>query len=313
MKFTIALFALVLCFNSFASTVDSRTFNYDGTQDSVELLLRGEKTHTEYRYEDYQTLCYRTEIVGYRTVCTGYGPNSDYGPYPRRGNPRPYPRTRTCYQDPIYRQISYPCIQTRKIAYEVKDFDVEATVSLNVKKLAPGVDSVEKFVVNLRGDELSLEVSGSKKFFITLKNKDIRSSMNGSVKFLDGSFDVELIEAAPVLTALKMKDLEYSFDDKVLTFEMGKVSSLSNIGFNLNVLKSPILGSNKVIFDRELFGSEIILKDKIATFDFNSLGIKLRDGRYKVTSKIFFKSTGVLLNKSQFGDLEVSQNLILKM
>ena len=87
MKMLVGLLSLALSFASIASSGETKTFTYDGAQNSVELLLRGEKTHTEYRYETRTTVCYRTEIVGYRTVCTGSGPGY---PGPRSG-PRPTP------------------------------------------------------------------------------------------------------------------------------------------------------------------------------------------------------------------------------
>ena len=83
MKLVVGLLSLALSFSTLASSGESKSFTYDGSQDSVELILRGEKTHTEYRTETRTTTCYRTEIVGYRTICSGGG-------YPGPG-PRPYP------------------------------------------------------------------------------------------------------------------------------------------------------------------------------------------------------------------------------
>ena len=71
MKMLTGLFALALSLGTFASTVDTKTFVYDGSINSVELLLRAEKTHTEYRVEHRQSTCYRQELAGYRTVCSG--------------------------------------------------------------------------------------------------------------------------------------------------------------------------------------------------------------------------------------------------
>lgn len=313
MKMLIGLFALALSASSMASTGETKTFVYDGSQNSVELLLRGEKTHTEYRIEQHRTTCYRTDIIGYRTVCTG----GTYYPGPGRPgpHPRPVPGPRNCYRQPVYGQVPYPCTQTVRIPFEVKDYDVDARVLVDVTKLAPEVASVEAFKVTLMGEDLSLEVQGSKKFFVMLKKRDIRESMNGSVKFLDGLFAVDLVEAAPVLAALSMKELSY--ENGALNFGLGNVTSTKNVGFSLNVTKRPILGSNTVLFDRELAASEVDLKAVAAGTDasvnLERLGVNLGGGRFGLTPKVFFKADGTLLNKSQFDELEASRTLLLKL
>jgi hypothetical protein len=307
MKMLVGLLSLALSFASIASSGETKTFTYDGAQNSVELLLRGEKTHTEYRYETRTTVCYRTEIVGYRTVCTGSGPGY---PGPRPG-PRPTPG-RTCYQQPVYRQVGYPCSQTVQIPYEVKDFDVDARVIIDVTNLTGVSTPGEKFVVTLHGDNLSIQTVGSKKFFLMLAKESNRATMNGSVKFIDGLYAVELIEAAPVLKALTMTNI--SIENSVLSFGLGPVSSRANIGFALTVLKKRI-GSDTVLFDRELDSSEVVINASTAgaSADVNvtNLGVALNDGKYGLTAKAFFKANGTLMNKSQFGDsIETSRTLL---
>jgi hypothetical protein len=302
MKMLISFFTVVLSLSSTASTGETKTFVYDGSQNSIELILQGEKTHTEYRYEDRRSTCYSTTVVGYRTVCTG-----GYRPGPGRPGPAP----RHCYQEPIYRRVSYPCTQTVRIPYEVKDYDVDARVIIDVTKLAEDVSSVETFKLSLMGDDLKLTVQGSKKFFIMLKKKDIRASMNGSVKSLDGLYAIELAEAAPVLAALDMKGLSY--ERGVLNFAIGEVSSTENVGFSLNVMRRPILGSNTVLFDRELTASEVEVNGSQTNVDLGQIGVNLSGGRFLLTPKVFFKATGTLLNASQFGDLEASRSLLLKL
>ena len=308
MKMIVGLLSLALSLASVASTTDVKTFTYDGTQNSVELLLRAEKTHTEYRYEQRQTTCFRTEIVGYRTICNGGG-------YP---GPRPYPRPgpTNCYRQPIYRQVAYPCTQTVQVPYEVKDFDVDARVLVDVTKMAESTTPGEKFVITLRGDELSISTVGSKKFFNVLKKQDVRARINGSVKFIDGLYAIELIEATPILKSLKMTSI--SMEDSVLKFNLGPVENRTNIGFSLNVVKKKALASDETLFDRELDSSEIILNannaGSAANVNVEKLGVTLRDGKYSLTAKAFFKASGSLLNRAQFGeDLETSKTLIYKI
>lgn len=301
MKMLVGLLSLVLSFASNASTGETKVFTYDGTQNSVELLLKGEKTHTEYRYEQRTTTCYRTEIVGYRTVCTGSGPGG-----PGR------PPGRHCTQQPIYRQVAYPCTQTIQIPYEVRDYFVDARIIVDITNLTGISTPGEKFVVTLLGDNLSIQTVGSKKFFLMLKKQDLRGSMNGSIKFIDGLYAIELIEAAPVLKALTMTNI--SLENSVLSFGMGPVANRANIGFSLVVVKKKI-GSDILLFDRELDASEVVINAENAgsSADVNvqSLGINLVDGKYGLTAKAFFKAAGTLMNQSQFGDvLSTSRTLL---
>jgi hypothetical protein len=308
MKILLGALALAVSFASLASTGESRTFNYDGSQNSIELLLRGEKTHTEYRYETRTTTCYRTEIAGYRSVCNG--PYSRPGRY---GGGMPHPGT--CYQQPVYRQVAYPCSQTVQIPFEVKDYDVDARVIVDVTNLSAAMTPGEKIVVNLMGDNLSVSTVGSKKFFLMLKKQDIRSNMNGSVKFLDALYAIEMIEATPILKALNMVNI--SLENDVLSFDLGPISNRANLGFSLNVTKKKLFGSDPVLFDRELDSSEMTINStstaSLAKIDVDKLGVSLEDGKFSLTAKAFFKAEGTLMNASQFGDdLEVSKTLIFK-
>lgn len=306
MKMLVGLLSLALSFASVASTGETKTFTYDGTQNSVELILKGEKTHTEYRYEERRTTCYRTDIVGYRTVCRGGGYGGPRGP-------RPYPG-RSCYRQPIYRQVAYPCSQTVQIPYEVKDFDVEARVIVDVTKLPEAVTTGETFKVTLHGDELSIATVGSKKFFLVLNHKDVRGTINGSVKFLDAIYAVELVEAAPVLKALNMTKITYT-TKPVLSFDLGPVASRENLGFSLKVTHKRTLASDTVLFDRELAVNEVeVNAEGKGGVNFETLGIDLKDGKYEFTAKAFFKPKGDLMNRSQFGDdLETSRTLTYKI
>jgi hypothetical protein len=304
MKILMGVMALALSFASLASTGESRTFNYDGSQNSIELLLRGEKTHTEYRYENRTTTCYRTEVAGYRPVCNG--------PYPRPGGGM---SPGICYLQPVYRQVAYPCTQTVQIPFEVKDYDVDARVIVDVTNLSAAMTPGEKIVVNLMGDNLSVSTVGSKKFFLMLKKQDIRSNMNGSVKFLDALYAIEMIETSPILNALNMVNI--SLENDVLSFDLGPISNRANLGFSLNVTKKKLFGSDPVLFDRELDSSEMTINStstaSFAKIDVDKLGVSLEDGKFSLTAKAFFKAEGTLMNASQFGDeLEVSKTLIFK-
>ena len=324
MKMLVGLFTVALSFSAVASSVDTKTFVYDGSQNSVELILRAEKTHTEYRTEDQRTTCYRNEVVGHTTICTGgtYGPGYPRpypGPhYPRRGPGYPYPGPhypRQCHTQPVIRSVPYSCIQTVRIPFEVKDYDVDARVIIDVTKISPEATSGETFKVTLNGDELSYSVVGSKKFFIVKKKQDVRSTMNGSVKMIDGVLAAELIEAAPVLKAIKMTDI--SIENDVLNFGIGKVETRANLGFSLKVVKVKTFGSDTVILDRDLATSEVEVTTtaagSAAGVNVSKLGVELSNGKYSLTAKAFAKFDGKLMNGSDYEELSASRTLIYKI
>lgn len=94
---------MTLCFifslSAFGSTGETRRANYDGSQENVELLLRGTKTHTEYRYEEVARTCYRRVFSHYERVCrTRYRQQCHTTPRRCRtvctDNPRPRPTPR---------------------------------------------------------------------------------------------------------------------------------------------------------------------------------------------------------------------------
>lgn len=294
MKMLSAVFMLVMSISAFASS-ETRTFFFDGTQDSIQMSLRAEETHTEYRYEQRHTICYR-QVVHYRTTC------------------HHTPQGNVCQSVPYYRTVSYPCIETVRIPYEVKDFDVEATVDLKVK----GVENMqqsETFKVTLNGARVSLSAIGSKNFFIMLKKQNVSSSIRGSVKFVTASYEAELVPAASVVKALEMTNI--SIKDSVLSFTMGPVETPELIGYQLTVKKAPVLGSDTVLFDRELAANEIQLntteRSSMGKVDIQRLGLVLSSGRHTLTAKAFFKHAGTILNASQFESTEASRTLIYKV
>ncbi len=326
MKIVVGLLSLALSFASVASSTDTKTFTYDGSTNSTELLLKGEKTHTEYRTEVQTTTCFRTEIVGYTTVCNGggyygggYGGGYPYpapGPYPRPGYGGGYGGYRSCYQQPVYRQVAYSCQQTVQIPFEVKDFDVDARVLIDVTKLSQEMTAGEKFTVTLTGDNLSIQAAGSSKFFLMLKKQAVRSSMNGNVKFMDALYAIDMIEAAPVLKSLKMS--EVSLNNSVLSFGLGPINNRTNIAFSLNVEKRKFLAKNVTLFNRELSSNEVVINDNnsgaAAEVNIEKLGLNLEHGKYAFTAKAYFKADGTLMNRSQFGEgLETSKKLKYKV
>ena len=309
MKLFVGLLSLILSLASIASSGETKSFTYDGSQNSVELILRGDKTHTEYRTETYTTTCFRTEIVGYRTICHG-GPGYP-GPRPFPGpGPRPFPSG--CWQEPIYRQVAYPCTQTRQIPYEVKDYDVEARVLVDIKNLSNVATSGETFNVALMGDNLTISANGSKTFIIVLKNQDVRSNYTGSVKFLDAFYSVELVEAYPIVNSIR--NMKIAFSNPVFSFNLPEAK---NLVFSLKAVKNRALASDIVLFDRDLAAAEMTTVASNAGInvaaDLSRLGVTTEDIKLTLTGTVSYKTLGSILNRSQFGnELSASKTIIYK-
>lgn len=294
MKMLTAMLMLILSLSSFASS-QTRTFFFDGSQTSTSLDLFAEKTHIEYRYEQRLGICYRTEVY-YERICYG-------GPQPR------------CESRPVHRQVPYSCWQTVSIPYEVKDYDVQANVNLDITAL-PEATHGETFSVTLNGDQLSISaLSSGKKYFVILDNQQVSSDFQGSVKYIDATYNVSFVEASPVLAALSVKNI--SVKNPILNFSLGPVANQSAVGYSLHVEKAPIVGSDTVLFDRELNLNELTLTEAaagtLAQVDLNRLGVELTSGRYTLTAKVFFKHRGSLINAPQFEATSASRTLIYKI
>jgi hypothetical protein len=323
MKMLLWLFSMVLSFCAFASTVDTKTFVYDGSVNSIELILNAEKSHTEYRIESRETTCFREVVVGYNTICSGgyrypmpyphhRRPFPGTYPYPSR---YPAPAPQQCWSQPIYRTVPYACIQTLRIPYEVKDYDVDARVIVDVTNLSQLATPGETFKVTLAGDNLSFDVNGSKKFFVIKKRQDVRASMTGAVKMIDALLVAELIEAEPVLKAIKMTNISL-VNDKLI-FDIGPVASRDNLGFELKIAKVKTFGSDTVLLERELLPTEVEVTassaGSVAGVNVEKLGVELKNGKFSLMARTFAKFKGSLMNSSQFENLSASRTLIFKI
>lgn len=296
MKLFTAVLLLILSIGAFASR-DVQVFSYDGSQEGATLGLRAEKTHIEYRYEQRREICYRREVY-YQTVC------------------HQTPQGRICNTYPHYRDIPYSCIRTVQVPYEVHDYFTEANVNISVVNKSGVAASAEQIVATLDGDRLTLSAKGSKKFIIVQKSQALSSQMSGGVKYIDANYEVELVEALPVVRALKVTDIRLL--NSTLKVKTGPASS-PLVGFSLTVKKAPVVGSDTVLFDRELASAEVSTSNEAnsaqRSIDLGVLGVELKGGRHTLTAKTFFKAAGPVLNREQFSEVEnfeASRTLIYK-
>ncbi len=290
MRILIALLALAFSVSAVASTKETKTFFYDGSTNSVELSFYGEKTHTEYRTERRSTICYRQAYAGMRTTCTGGGNSPRY-----------------CTQHPVYHTVPYTCYETVSVPYQVHDYYVDARVIVDVTNATGLPTTGETIKVTLEGDYLSFSALGSKKYFLVTKHKDVQTGFNGNTKMIDGVIAVELVEAAPLLSAVKMDSLSVVND--ALRFSTNK---MENIGLSLAVEQKKVFG-DELIFSRSLTDEEVTVNGDQAEVRFLRLGFELGKGKYEFTAKAEVKFEGEILNRSQFSNLSASKTLVYRV
>lgn len=89
---------------------------------------------------------------------------------------------------------------------------------------------------------------------------------------MDGLLAAELIEAAPVLTAIKMTDI--SIKNDIVNFGIGEVVTTPNLGFSLKIVKVKTFDSDEGV-------------------NVSKLGIELANGKYGLIAKAFEHLTAI--------------------
>ena len=304
------LFALLFISSfAFADTTALEEILYSGDQPSVDMLLQTEKTHTEYETVYVPGTCYRTE---YRQRC-----------YTRPPVCRNYCNSRgqcttrctgggtQCRMVPV--RIPYSCQVPRTRAYEVHDYYVDTNVRFNFsnqsdEKLA------EKFKIKVTGDEYKLEVKGSKNFFIVETRKKEEVNMAAGVKTINLTYDIDLISADRVKTALKGGMKNVSLKNGVFNFTLGQGFNLNHFSHRLRVYKYKRFGSDDLLIDTELNDSHVRIEDNgnksQVSVDMNYL-IDV-PSKVRVITDIAFKlDESKLLNKDDI-DYKTYSNWIFK-
>ena len=313
MKLLFGLMSVMFSVGALASSGEARHFSISDSTTYIDTILRGEKTHTEYETRQVRTTCTRQEVE-YRTVCTS-GPRH---PHPGHGYPGPGPRYphnggTVCQTVPHYRTVIYPCTQSQTVSYEVKDYDVEARVSINVTNASAFKDASGTLSAHLNGENLYLQASGAKKYFVMLKNKNSKSRITNGVKYLDVNFEVELVKAAPALAGLSLSNLKVEENGNALGFNVG-TNNLNDFAIELNIVRNKLIGSDSVVINRELAAHEVEItgSNNRARIDFSRINVELRGGKFDITAAIVYKGKGVLLNDIDFPNLKASRSLTFK-
>jgi hypothetical protein len=315
-----------------ADSGESKSFVFQG-QPSVSLVLSGEKTHTEYRTETYQTTCYRSEFSHYEQRCYNEpinvcdmmfeqlvpgpsnpkpgGPGGDPDRPPRFPEPGPSePRCRTeyrrsCSQEAVYVNVPYSCTQTRQIPFEVKDADTLNRVIFNFGAVPAGISLNDTFAVKASGIDISVNAQSNQVFY-SLNKQQVQSN-KGNLIEATTTFNVAIDSIAGVNAAVAQGLTELTATADGVSFMIGKVLRPELLVVNLKIKQSQFLGS-KTLIERDLQPSEITLTDvgdktRVDVKNSPALGLKAKK-TVKITAKVRLSGPGNIANP---GALSVEQ------
>lgn len=306
MRALISLIFFSFPLNLWADSLDLQSFNYDGSQDSFSFNLKAEKSQLGTRPENRETICYGQEMSGYRTVCTGgYRPGELPPPSLQLKDP---PR---CWAEPVYAAVPYSCTQPFNVPYVIKEYDVDAHVSINFTKGPSRLLPNEGFKLILKGEELSLEVKASNKFLI-LKKENLKTTKSEGLKAIESQIDVKLLEAAPIVRGFQIVDAH--MDQNKLIFTAQDKIPLDMFGLSLQVTRLKNVDGESALFSRELKQTELEFStDGLSgRIDLDQLGVHLPSGKYELTLKTVPRFEGKILNYAQIPELFSTKILILK-
>ena len=294
---------------SFADTVDTRTFTYQGDTPQMSVYTSTEKTKTEYRVVDVPSTCYRTV---YREQCTNE---------PRRcrrecngGRCRDVctPPRRVCRRVPV--RTAYRCIKRERRAFQVHDYFVETNATFNFDNSEVRGEISESFEVKTTGQKTELTVNGSGRLAVLLTNTRKMESMQGNTKMVDLEYDIKFVAANRINGALVNGIQNVDLDNGILTFSLGKSFNRREFVQNLKVYNSRRMRSDILLLERNLLPRDMQVDRRddrsFITVDLNALGIQVPSRTRVILTTSYDLGGAKLLNKDDI-TLEATANWIL--
>ncbi len=350
-KATILTIALSSILSSavIASTGESKDYTFDGSSDEESFVLQGTKTHTEYRYEQVPSTCYREVFDGYETECSSVPvedchTTSESCSEVCSGN-RPSNRpsggssgTRTCStvcsggdtvcstsyetqcdQVAQYHTESYGCYETVKIPYQEFDYNTKATVTLEFGATPMELEAKEEFKVVLNGETISLQLKGSEKIITFKINEEQTAEMNGTTKEINAVYTLAFADKAEAFSATSSDLTELKYEDGKLTFYIGSISEMAKLSTELLWKQQRLLffGKRKlhkgIVEEKHLTMVEEDDKVKV-TIDLKELYPKIRKRKHAFSVKNTLSFDYPILNpKSELPKMENSAKIEKKI
>lgn len=302
---------LMLSSLSFADTTMSEGVWFDGTQKSDTVKLTTDKTKIESRTVMVPSICTRTEN---RRQC-GWQHGRCRNVCRSRNNCTRVcsPGRQVCRNIPV--QVNYPCDRAVVQEFEVLDYHVNTSVTLdyNIEDILGGAG--EEFVVSVTGKDMTLSVQDSKEYVVLKEQADASANRNGQVLEQNFKYKIDFVPAKKITDVFDHGIKNVSLANGILTFSLSNNFNTEDFIQNLKVLKARRLARNIVLFDKDLTDADMDVSvygdSKLIIVDLNKFGVK-QARRTKIVLTTKFNPKGYeVLNKDSF-ELEASEDWVFK-
>jgi hypothetical protein len=282
---------------AFADSVDVKTFNYDGVDNSTSLTLNTEKTRTEWRQERFPDTCYR---VTYRRQCHVQN-RTCRTRCDRNGNNCRRICTggqRVCRDVAV--RTPYTCWRYRDVAYQVHDYDVITNAILNFNSSDVDGGANENFKVRVQGERDGITVKGSGNYAVVLEAKDSSETSRTGLKEITTNYDIKFIKAKRITETLGAGIQEVKYRNGTLNFAVGKGFNTQEFVQNLKIYRHKRIGKDVLLLDKDLSDNEMEIsvennRSKVS-INLRNLGITLPKKMRVIMNTSYKLGSGVLLN-----------------
>lgn len=261
----------ILLLSLIASTLPTSLFaesiSLGGSQSTLLLETFNTITTTEYSYEPYETTCYEQVVVGSRRECRrtsrpiyenkcekvpGVGPVC-------KKEQTGSTSEEVCRDVPITESHAYTCTRSRKVAYQVPDYDIKTAITVVKSESARDFD--------LRGCALSVSViANSESFTANCKTAIVKARVSdrkevivnrNKSRTMKVTLDFSSIEP---LKAFTEGITSLSYEDNTLSFVSSNLDQASNFTLGLSISRDRLLLKDKVIFSKNLKASDFTVE-----------------------------------------------------
>lgn len=278
MKFLYLIFMIVGS-SLFADSFDSKQFFYNGSSSQEQVNLSTEVTKTVYENRVVRSTCYRDTI---RRICRREC----------RDN-----RCRNVCRDVISR-IPYTCYINRTVPIQVFDYENISSTTFNFTQPDAQSNISETFVVSQRGLDQSIRVNSSGNYLVQLQKQFEDIQRDDRVRHVTTSYNVNLLDITLAKKVLGSGINGVSLRSNVLKFNVGSGFNTSDFSFDLKVFRNRSLGTDIILFDRDVRSIAKLNDNGFITeisIDLSELGISLpRKKRIIVDMKYHLTGSGYI-------------------
>lgn len=281
---------------SLTVTAQTQHITLDGNQNQLQAQLNGAVTRTEYRTEYRETTCSREVHDGYDQVCrwepgetvchtVGGGQSCGLTPTGRVCHDLPShrechtePSRNVCHSEPRYRTEYYSCTKSVSVPYQVKLYDVQNNVVVNVANsanLPAGLQEV--LALSLSSEAVSLSAARTTgKVLISATQSSQELSNNGQLKVINTIININMIDRLAAVGPFIGGISEITGDINTLQVTTGPITDLSAIKIELIAKRDRFLASDKVVIQKVLTADDMELVTEgqrtLVKINFNKLG-----------------------------------------